>query len=693
MKVSQFFQKKTSSSDKTMRLHVLFAEALLQPSQERGVELLADVVAVFRPKQIKSTQAIDLSPLLTILSTNQQYRALFSEYIGTLISRKVFYQIVSDAGIIKDTDFLYEVRKRVMEKIIPDQQPKHTLQYVLNQVFYFNTDPDWIATIPPEQILQLYDLCGIKSIYETKRNNFELSQLMYGVEVLVGRVSGRAMETEVNKMVPEYQNFDSPFIAFQREIIELNEFFRAAPRPYLYTNNERFVRIMTLHQQCEQYVKQAFENSKKYGISLRVNQSLLRMQQQLDRIKELLSFLVVDVNADPKQPTIRLAFKLIEYNCIKGNIGKLVNDSTQLLSYEITQHTAHTGEHYITETRTQYFKMFKSAAWGGVIVAFLCVFKVLLGKADVSLFGHLFLYSMNYALGFISIYLLGGTLATKQPAMTASALVRALESGMKNQDIPIVEKYRKFAVFFARIFRSQFIAFVGNVLVAFPFALLLIWGFDKLYHYNIAEQKWYTLVHDLNPITSPALFHAGIAGCFLFLSGIIAGSIANRDKHNRVYYRIQEHPILKKTFGKQITHKIAAFYENKWAGITSNFWFGVFMGSIAPIGAFFELNLDIRHITFASGNFALGLYGSDFHASLSMIIWGIIGIGIIGLVNFLVSFSLSLILAFRSRKIAFRDLQHVGLAIWRVFKSNPRQFFLPPDDPISQKKDVSLNEN
>ena len=61
------------------------------------------------------------------------------------------------------------------------------------------------------------------------------------------------------------------------------------------------------------------------------------------------------------------------------------------------------------------------------------------------------------------------------------------------------------------------------------------------------------------------------------------------------------------------------------------------MGSTAIIGVFFGLNLDIRHITFASGNFALGLFGSNFDVSIPTLFWGIVGIGIIGFVNFIVS--------------------------------------------------------
>src|SRR5690606_29071088 len=134
------------------------------------------------------------------------------------------------------------------------------------------------------------------------------------------------------------------------------------------------------------------------------------------------------------------------------------------------------------------------------------------------------------------------------------------------------EQYEEFAQFFARVFRSQFIAFLGNVIAAFPVALLLIWAIDQLFDYNIATSKFPVLLGDLNPITSNALFHAGIAGFFLFISGIIAGYIANRDKYEHVYYRIQEHPILKKTIGKANTKKLSKLYEKKWAGIISNFW-------------------------------------------------------------------------------------------------------------------------
>jgi site-specific recombinase len=84
---------------------------------------------------------------------------------------------------------------------------------------------------------------------------------------------------------------------------------------------------------------------------------------------------------------------------------------------------------------------------------------------------------MNYAMGFVMIYLMGFTLATKQPAMTAATMTKVLsEEGNGQRD------NTEFAHLVSKLFRSQFIAFVGNVLLAFPVAWLLsmVWMYSFL---------------------------------------------------------------------------------------------------------------------------------------------------------------------------------------------------------------------
>ncbi len=663
--------------DKEPKVRSLFGrfKSQLADSDYRSVDFLVLLIDVIRPKRINLLYQVDIQFLLDYLHAAPADLADFQLYLKRILAGKDFDQLISDTGIISYADFFYELKKRITERYLPFQPPKSTLQYLLNQVFYKSSDADWIAAVPQEQLDELFHICKFETIYD--ETGFGMIEILYGLELLVQRITGRAMETDVNKMVPEFQNFDSPFIAIMREFTELNDRILQSDNKFISSDDLSYKQIWVLHKQCESYIETAFDNSHRFGISIKVNQSLLRMRQQLERIREILPFLVIDDPDEKKQKTIALARTLIGYNSRKSNIRKLAGQSTQLLAYEITHHTAQTGEHYITSSRQEYWKMFRSACGGGLIVGVMCIIKLLLGKIHTSEFGHAFLYSLNYAIGFTLIYLFGATLATKQPAMTASALVNAIEQGALEQGSN-KHRYWIFAELFARLFRSQFIAFVGNVAMAFPMSLFLVWAIQQLFQVNIASAKWLHLVNDLNPIKTPVVLHASIAGVFLFLSGIIAGSISNRDKHNSVYYRIQEHPMLKKIFGQAKTNKIAAFYEKKWAGIVSNVWFGIFMGTTASIGLFLGLNLDIRHITFASGNLALGLFGHGMELSTDIWVWGILGIGIIGFFNFMVSFSLSLMLAFRSRNLSSKELVKMGKAVWIYFKINPKLFFFPP---------------
>ena len=645
---------------------------------DESLFFLYDLVGYFRPKKPKAIAHITLRELLDHLIEFDVHRQVLGSYISNIVAGRGFKLMVSDAGILKDSDFLYEIRKRLSAKILPYQSQKDTLEYVLNQVFYKENDYEWIRKIPLEELMELFEILNLNDIYEfVKADTGVMSELLYSMGLLTQRMSGRSMETSILQMIPEYNHLASPFLAFESEFLEIENRLRKGEIRFVDKEDLNYKQLVILHKQCEELIYHAFKNSSNFGITLKVNQALLRIRQQLERIRILMQFLVVNEPKDKIINSIQLSLQLIEYNCYKNNVSKLFAESTQVIANEITQYTAKTGEHYITETAKEYFKMFKAALGGGLIVGFLCVIKVLLSKADASDFGFAVLYSINYSIGFILIYLLGFTLATKQPAMTATTISKAIEEGLKN-NTKDAEKHSAFANLFARLFRSQFIAFVGNVIMAFPVALLLIWLIDLTTGINITDTKWHTLLKDVNPVMSPLLFHAAIAGVFLFLSGIISGNVSNKNKHNQVYYRIQENPFLKRTLGVVKTTWISEWLEKRWPGIVSNFWFGIFMGSTHSLGHFLGLNLDIRHITFASGNIALGAYGADFQQTTVTWIWSFVGLTLIGFMNFIVSFGLSLGLTLRSRNLPLSELFSLFKSVWMSFKKNPLRFFFPP---------------
>ena len=642
-------------------------------AKHTGFLLLYDLVRYFRPKRVSHN--ISLLELIGYLQENPEQCKILGAYIKDLLSGRQFGRMISEVGILQDSSFFYELNRRFSAKILPFQPEKDTLQYILNQVFYLQTDYLWIERIDRKEFRLLFELLGFHDLFaQEEHQHNSLTQLCEAIGLITQRMSGRTLESDIIYMVPEYSYLESPFLSFEREFDSMREpILQGEP---LNEENLNYKQLMVLLHQCQDFVQQAYKNTSKYGITMRVNQGLLRLNQQLSRVKTLIELLVVSSKKDKIDNTICMALKLIEYNCYKNNIRTFIKESTQTVTYEITQFNASTGEKYITDTPKEYLKMLRASLGAGFIVGFLCIFKALLHEVHASAFGHAFLYSMNYAFGFILIYLTGSALATKQPSMTATTLARVVEEGMKKQ-CKEEEKHSEFAMFFARLWRSQFIAFVGNVIMAFAVALLLVWGAERLWGMNIVAHSWDKLLTDASPIHSKLILHAGIAGVFLFISGIIAGNVSNKQKHNQFAYRIEEHPILKRALGVKRTKKLAAWLDHKRPGILSNFWFGVFMGSTASIGTFFDLDLDIRHITFVSGNIAMGLYGAAFHLVWSMWIWIFVGLVIVGFINFIVSFGLSLWVAFRSRNIPDSEIFALIKAVWRHFKKAPMSFVLP----------------
>ena len=72
----------------------------------------------------------------------------FSIYLKGLLFEKKISRILSDAAILQDVDFLFEVKKRIYARILPYQHEPDTLEFVLNQVFFKSSDPIWISRIP-----------------------------------------------------------------------------------------------------------------------------------------------------------------------------------------------------------------------------------------------------------------------------------------------------------------------------------------------------------------------------------------------------------------------------------------------------------------------------------------------------------------------------------------------------------------
>jgi site-specific recombinase len=652
--------------------HLLDVLLAIARHQGHDIDLLAELVEAIRPSSRRPQDAsARVKHLIALLEQDQGLRAGLADYLRRLTSGMRFHRTFTDAGIPGGA-FWRELKRRLVYKVLPPQPEEGTSDHLLVNVFFRERDAEWVDCLDEQDLVRLLDL--LELLNDEGSIRWHVEELVFALQVLGLRAAGKAFEDEVMRMVPTYENLDNPFVALADEMDDHIARVRLGERSRDH-QDEGYRHVLLLLGQCRTFIERAYANTEQLGMGFSANQQLIILERLLDRMEQVLGLLVIDPDRAQRSKQVQLLRELVRLSAGSTHVLGFIDRSTQVVAREITGHAGRAGEHYITSTSGEYGHMLRTALGGGALVALACVLKAWAGTLEASPFGHAMLYSLNYAWAFIGIYLLHLTLATKQPAMTAATIAATLDEG---RQAPSAERYAALVDLLARVWRSQFIAFVGNVVMAFPVAVGLAYGWNTLFGPELFAHKAGKMIHELDPFRSLAIPHAALAGVFLFLSGIIAGSVSNRSKHARVPQRIAAHPVLKLLLPVKRRQALAAYYEANAGGIISNFWFAVFMGSVGMVGAFFGLPLDIRHITFAAGNLGLGLVGMDWHVTPAMVIVPVSGIGLIGLFNFLVSFGLSMVLALRSRGVAFGEVMPIAGAAWQHFKRHPWVFFFPP---------------
>lgn len=92
-------------------------------TSEDGLQFLVDLVRYFRPEKPKESK-VSIEKLLLFLTENPQSKRLLVDYLKVLLSERKFSRMLSDAGILRDSDFIYEVKKRLFDKVLPYQPEK-----------------------------------------------------------------------------------------------------------------------------------------------------------------------------------------------------------------------------------------------------------------------------------------------------------------------------------------------------------------------------------------------------------------------------------------------------------------------------------------------------------------------------------------------------------------------------------------
>lgn len=638
--------------------------------KHRNIGFLIELVKNIRPDRPGNFQQAELN-FKALLFSLQNDRSLLFSLRRSLLTQFLNTNIIlalTESGVSRSRGFVQELGSKLQHKILPPLQKQTDFLFVINRVFFKKTDHIWVEGIDPALWKSFFEILGIQiNLAEVKLTN----QLQQALQILSYRLASIGLEKEIVQYLDPTRLTDYPFLEQSRLVNLYIEKFQTELK-----EQEKRILLTTITEalyNCRQRLLLLKSQRASAGTSLGQTYLMIQMEQCIERM-----FVIIDV-LDHEQVFnterfIQYFSNVIHFENLKNSLREFLNVNLALIAYQIAEHKGRKGESFITTTRKQYFTLFNSAMAGGVIISFIAIFKNLIFKLSLPLFWQGIVYGSNYSLGFVLMDQAGGTLATKQPAYTASAVAESLDAkkyGAK-PDLSVL------ASTFAKIARSQIASFAGNLIIVFPLTFLLAKAWEWITGNPISnEERALSLLQDQHPFHSLALFYACITGFFLFLSGIIAGYVENSVLHNKFPERIISHPVLSYSLSEKRVNRLAQIIRNSAGTLAGSISLGFFLGFAGPLGKILGLPFDIRHITISAGNVAIGLNDLKHQLPTSYIVTVIIGVLMIGILNFLVSFSLAFVVALKSRGIKLKAYPELIGTVWQYFRKHPSSFFFP----------------
>lgn len=659
---------------------------LEQPQAVLDENLLIELVERIRPEDSRNTEEIEakFNAFIRALLLTPNAVATLQTFTLRIINRYKQTGLFSDTGILSLDGFWNQLNQRIGAHILPLIPDPQQLQELFRKVFYHRTDKYWLDYFDAADWQRLFSILNQGHSNQPEKTRIK-DELIKALTILSYRISGIGLHPEFINAQPELMEYESPFLVQNREI---NEFIQEYKKRY---NTVALVDSITppdasqalvMLEQCHDVAAKVRRSTRRIGVSVSLTYMLALLEQCLERVEILLNMVMDDDDLRYKSIGLFIA-DITEAIYSERSVRALLATNSELLALQVTENASKTGEHYVSTDKQGFLAMYKSAAGAGVIIAIMATLKTLMARVSMAPLMQAFSYSMNYSLGFMLIHVLHFTVATKQPAMTAAALAATVQQRKGTKMAQIAE----LAALIVNIIRTQFVAILGNISIAIPVAALIALTWDYALHEPLmTHAKAAKTLHDLNPFTSLAIPHAAIAGVCLFLSGLLAGYFDNMAVYRKVGPRLKADVRLAQLMGQQRLLRFSDYIERNLGALAGNFMFGIMLGSMGTLGFILGLPLDIRHIAFASANFIQGLININ-GPDVGLIVVSFLGVLLIGLTNLFVSFSLTIIVALRARRVRFEQWKPLAKLVMTHFLTRPSDFFWPP------KQTLEIDEN
>lgn len=615
-------------------------------------KLLRELAAL--PQRDRVTFNKSFGSTLAKLEQDDAFKNELTDFTKIFFTEVNLVNAYTDYGISSNRGFFQEIYSRIKNRILPAKLDPDELKSFIHRTLPFKKSLERLAWIDLPNWTTLISLIHKEAFTaeEVAKIRFEIYSALV---ILSHRFTNIGIDPYFVKRMPEIDDVDSPFFAFNAAV---NDVSHEPSDKTIELSEEELLLLKEKLDKCEIILHRMEQSEKENGTSLHQIFLTKLSFQQVERIRMLIFLLSVSRNDEFQQASATMMQQLAHTVGITKTLHRFFKQNTQLLAYRTINHTSEKGEDYIGFSRAENRKLFKSALGGGLMVVLLVYVKHFIHGLHLSLFFEGLLFGLNYAAGFITMHLLHFTLATKQPAMTASYIASTLDP-----ERPDSKESRKA---FRQVISSQFVSLIGNLVVVLPVCFMITWFFWNYFNTHFfKEEAAAKVLYANHPLLSASLIYAFFTAIFLSLSGIITGLVDNKIQFSEIPYRIRNHPGWSRRFKKERLEKLANFTEKNGGAICGNLFLGLALGMAGNMGTFIGIPFDIRHITISAGNFGFAL-GSGWEFT-SNLLWTVFaGVILIGLVNIIASFMISFLLACRSRGINWKKALRILVNYFRI---------------------------
>ena len=634
---------------------------------QRHLALLALLDWVRGDRSSVAAAAARVRLVVARLQANPARAEQLRAYLATLGDTVDATVLLADFGFAPRTAFFSELLQRLRLKLLPATPETADAAELFAQALPDAFDTQWLATLDPATLAALGALLTRDAPLPglTHWQHLLLEALNYcGSQILAAGLSAE-MRLRMDAAARESR----PFHALASDVQALREACIARPRDPG-AIDEAAQRLRLRLDACRRAALSVYDHLEAHGISVGLVFLVRQVRARVLRMRELLDALLA---ADRPAEAARLLGRLAQVGQERRSLRALFAANSSLLAARVAERNAETGSHYITRTAAEYRHMLAKAAGGGAVLGLTTLLKFAVLALGLSAFWSGFWAGMNYAASFVLIYLLGFTVATKQPAMTAPAMVARLREVQDDAGI------ERFVDEVAHLVRSQVAAIIGNVLAVAPAVLLLMGLLQWAHGLAPLDEPHAREVLDHLTLLGPTALFAAFTGLLLFASSVIAGWVENAFVLARIESALRYNPRITRVLGVGRASALAAFLGRHVSGLAANVSLGLLLGLVPAFAAFFGVGLEVRHVTLSMGQVTAAAMALGLEALTSPALWWcVIAVPVTGLLNVTVSFWCAFRLALAAQGVGSVERDRIRAAIRARLRHAPRSFLLPP---------------